>query len=141
MGNAGSWSVYWYNGLIVSSEIGRGLDVFALKPSAMLTQNEIDAANTVRFDYLNPQGQPKIVWPASFALARAYVDQLERSGGVSGSKVKAYRAALTEAEAKRGAERQAALKALGGMVRKSIGGQDAGRVTKLAEAVEALAAQ
>jgi hypothetical protein len=141
MGNAGSWSVYWYNGLIVSSEIGRGLDVFALKPSAMLTQNEIDAANTVRFDYLNPQGQPKIVWPASFALARAYVDQLERSGGVSGSKVKAYRAALAEAETKRGAERQAALKALGSTVRKSVGGKDADRVTKLADAVEALAAQ
>ena len=141
MGNAGSWSVYWYNGLLVSSEIGRGLDVFALKPSAMLTQNEIDAANTVRFEFLNPQGQPKIVWPASFALARAYVDQLERSGGVSGSKVKAYRAALAEAEAKRGAERQAALKALGSAVRKSVGGKDAGRVTKLADAVEALAAQ
>jgi len=141
MGNAGSWSVYWYNGLIVSSEIGRGLDVFALKPSAMLTQNEIDAANTVRFEFLNPQGQPKIVWPPSFALARAYVDQLERSGGVSGSKVKAYRAALTEAEAKGGAERQAALKALGSTVRKSVGGKDADRVTKLADAVEALAAQ
>ena len=141
LGNAGSWSVYWYNGVIVSSEIGRGLDVFALKPSAMLTQNEIDAANTVRFEYLNPQGQPKIVWPASFALARAYVDQLERSGGVSGSKVKAYRAALAEAETKRGAERQAALKALGSTVRKSVGGKDADRVTKLADAVEALAAQ
>jgi len=141
MGNAGSWSVYWYNGLIVSSEIGRGLDVFALKASAMLTQNEIDAANTVRFAFLNPQGQPKIVWPASFALARAYVDQLERSGGVSGSKVKAYRAALAEAETKRGAERQAALKALGSTVRKSVGGKDADRVTKLADAVEALAAQ
>src|SRR3989440_545536 len=25
---AGSWSAYWYNGYIVSSEIGRGLDVF-----------------------------------------------------------------------------------------------------------------
>ena len=141
MGNAGSWSIYWYNGVIVSSEIGRGLDVFALKASAMLTQNEIDAANTVRFAFLNPQGQPKIVWPASFALARAYVDQLERSGGVSGSKVKAYRAALAEAETKRGAERQAALKALGSTVRKSVGGKDADRVTKLADAVDALAAQ
>ncbi len=130
MGNAGSWSVYWYNGVIVSSEIGRGLDVFALKPSAMLTQNEIDAANTVRFAFLNPQGQPKIVWPASFALARAYVDQLERSGGVSGSKVKAYRAALAEAETKRGAERQAALKALGSTVRKSVVATQADTVTK-----------
>ncbi len=27
---AGSWSVYWYNGVIVSSEIARGLDIFEL---------------------------------------------------------------------------------------------------------------
>ena len=27
---AGSWSVYWYNGAIVSSEIQRGLDIFEL---------------------------------------------------------------------------------------------------------------
>ena len=30
---AGSWSVYWYNGMIVSSEIQRGLDIFELLPS------------------------------------------------------------------------------------------------------------
>ena len=47
-------------------------------PSAFISQNEIDAAKTVHFDYLNVQDQPKIVWPASFALARAYLDQLER---------------------------------------------------------------
>ena len=28
--SAGSWSVYWYNGVLVSSEIFRGLDVFEL---------------------------------------------------------------------------------------------------------------
>src|SRR5204863_9074897 len=28
--NAGSWSAYWYNGVIVSSEIGRGLDIFEI---------------------------------------------------------------------------------------------------------------
>src|SRR5690606_3608192 len=44
----GSWSVYWYNGLIVSSEIARGLDVFALTPSEYLSANEIEAANSVR---------------------------------------------------------------------------------------------
>ena len=33
MGNGGSWSVYWYNGYMVSSEIGRGLDIFELVPS------------------------------------------------------------------------------------------------------------
>ena len=69
----------------MSSEIARGLDIFELTPSALLSQNEIDAAKTVQLDYLNAQGQPKFVWPPSFALARAYVDQLERSRGLSAS--------------------------------------------------------
>ncbi|MEN9592487.1 MAG: hypothetical protein RJA21_954 [Gemmatimonadota bacterium] len=56
----GSWSVYWYNGNIVSSEIARGMDVAQLMPSEFISQNEIDAANTVKWDYLNAQGQPKI---------------------------------------------------------------------------------
>ncbi len=73
---AGSWSAYWYNGLIFSSEIVRGLDVFDLTPSAFISQNEIDAAKTVKFDYLNVQGQQKLVWPPSFALARAYVERV-----------------------------------------------------------------
>ena len=30
MASGGSWSVYWYNGVIVSSEISRGLDIFEL---------------------------------------------------------------------------------------------------------------
>ena len=79
----GSWSVYWYNGLIVSSEIARGLDVFELLPSGLISQNELDAAKTVRFDYLNAQEQRKFVWPASFAKARAYLDQLERDNGLA----------------------------------------------------------
>ena len=79
----GSWSVYWYNGLIVSSEIARGLDIFELLPSGLITQNELDAAKTVRFDYLNAQEQRKFVWPASFAKARAFLDQLERSNGLA----------------------------------------------------------
>ncbi|HET9603577.1 MAG TPA: hypothetical protein VFO96_04755, partial [Gemmatimonadales bacterium] len=41
MQSGGSWSVYWYNGNIVSSEIARGLDIFQLKPSAFISQNEI----------------------------------------------------------------------------------------------------
>src|SRR3954469_1274923 len=59
----GSWSAYWYNGVIVSSEISRGLDIFELTPSAFISQNELDAAKTVHYDYLNTQGQPKMVWP------------------------------------------------------------------------------
>src|SRR5690606_32198828 len=77
--SAGSWSAYWYNGYIYSSEIARGLDIFELTPSEFLTQNEIDAAKTVRFREFNAQEQKKFTWPPSFALARAYLDQLERN--------------------------------------------------------------
>src|SRR5213594_2497925 len=79
MVGAGSWSAYWYNGVIVSSEIARGLDIFALQPSGFLSQNEIDAAKSVHFDEFNTQGQLRFVWPSTFAQARAYVDQLERT--------------------------------------------------------------
>jgi LVIVD repeat len=108
----GSWSVYWYNGSIVSSEIVRGLDVLELVPSPMLTQNEIDAAKTVKFDYLNTQGQPKLVWPASFSLSRAYLDQAERSGGLAATRVAAVRQALASAESASGAQRKSALSKL-----------------------------
>ncbi len=106
---AGSWSAYWYNGYIVSSEIGRGLDVFELLPSGMLSQNEIDAAKLVHFDYLNVQDQPKLVWPASFVVARAYLDQLARSNGLAPDKVAAARSALARAEQLSGQPRRDAL--------------------------------
>ena len=105
----GSWSVYWYNGNIVSSEIARGMDVAQLVPSAFISQNEIDAANTVKWDYLNAQGQPKISWPPSFALAKAYTDQLERKGCVAPAKIGDIRAQIANAEKANGAARNAAL--------------------------------
>jgi LVIVD repeat len=108
----GSWSVYWYNGSIVSSEIARGLDVAELTPSEHLTQNEIDAAKTVRWNYLNAQGQPKIEWPASFSLAKAYLDQLERGRCLSASRVSAVRRELETAERASGAARGQALQKL-----------------------------
>ena len=106
---AGSWSAYWYNGYIVSSEIGRGLDVFELEPSGLLSQNEIDAAKLVHYDYLNVQDQPKITWPASFVVARAYLDQLERSNSLAPGRVTAARTALTRAERLSGQQRRDAL--------------------------------
>jgi hypothetical protein len=106
---AGSWSAYWYNGYIVSSEIGRGLDVFELTPSALLTQNEIDAANLVHFDYLNVQDQPQLSWPASFPVARAYLDQLARNNGLTAAKVASARSALASAERLAGPKRKTAL--------------------------------
>src|SRR5213078_38904 len=95
---AGSWSAYWYNGYIVSSEIARGLDIFELTPNALLTQNEIDAAKLIHFDYLNAQDQQQLVWPASFVVARAYLDQLARSNGLAPEKLSAARSALARAE-------------------------------------------
>jgi parallel beta-helix repeat protein len=106
---AGSWSAYWYNGYIYSSEFLRGLDIFELVPSAHLSQNEIDAAKTVRLDHLNVQTQPRFVWPASFPLVRAYVDQLERSNGLTTDRIAAVRRSLADAEGASSAARRQAL--------------------------------
>ena len=136
----GSWSVYWYNGSIVSSEIARGLDIAELTPSEFISQNEIDAAKTVHMDYLNAQGQPKLVWPPSFALARAYVDQLERNKCLSTARIAAVRSALSTAERAAGSQRKDALStlatALDGDARGSC---DASRIGKLSQAVRDLA--
>jgi hypothetical protein len=94
----GYWSAYWHNGHVYGSDIARGLDVFRLTPSQHLSQNEIDAALLVRFDEFNPQEQPRIEWPASFAVARAYIDQLERNEGVSADRIAQLRVSLERAE-------------------------------------------
>ncbi len=111
---AGSWSVYWYNGVMVSSEIARGLDIFELVPSAHLSQNEIDAAKTVVLEEFNAQGQPRLTWPPSFARARAHLDQLERSGGLSATRLATAREALAAAERAGGSARATALNTLAG---------------------------
>jgi hypothetical protein len=105
----GSWSAYWYNGYIVSSEISRGLDIFELQPSAFISQNEIDAAKLIHFDYLNAQDQQQLVWPASFVVARAYLDQLARSNGLAPDELSAARTALAGAERLSGQGRRDAL--------------------------------
>ena len=139
MGNGGTWSVYWYNGVMVSSEISRGLDVMELQPSAHISQNEIDAAKTVVLDHLNAQGQPKFVWPPSFALARAYTDQLERSNGLSAARIEAVRGALTTAEKATGGARKSALRTLGSALEKDAGtSSDAAKVRTLVAAVKDL---
>ena len=107
--DGGSWSAYWYNGNIVSSEISRGLDIYELLPSPALSQNEIAAAKLVHFDYLNVQDQPKLVWPASFVVARAYLDQLARNDGLSRKRRTEVAAALDREETLSGSERSAAL--------------------------------
>jgi hypothetical protein len=136
----GTWSAYWYNGYIYGSEISRGLDVWDLTPSAFVSQNEIDAAKLVHFDYFNAQQQPKLVWPAHFSVARAYVDQLERNNGISTDRLKAIRRELDRAEQRAGAERQQVLGQLATQLEgeaRSAG--DPVRVGALASAVRALA--
>lgn len=110
--SAGSWSIYWYNGLLVNSEIARGLDIFEMISSEFITQNEIDAANTVVLEYFNPQGQPKFVWPASKPLVRAYFDQLERNRELDMGSIAGMRTALTRAEQLSGSRQHDALRTL-----------------------------
>jgi hypothetical protein len=137
----GSWSVYWYNGLIVSSEIARGLDIFELLPSGLITQNELDAAKTVKFDYLNAQEQRKLVWPASLAKARAFVDQLERSGGLAAARIGSVRQELDAAEKLSGQAKQQALKKLTTQLTADAkSSSDQPKARMLAEAVRELAA-
>jgi hypothetical protein len=94
----GEWSAYWYNGSIYGSEIARGLDIFELTPTKFLTQNEIDAAKTVRVAELNVQDQQKLEWPAQLVVAKAYVDQLERSQALPAERIAALRAGIRDAE-------------------------------------------
>jgi len=136
---AGSWSVYWYNGMIVSSEIQRGLDIYELLPSGLISQNEIDAAKTVRFDYLNAQEQRKLVWPASFPLAKAYLDQLERDKGLDAARITAVRSSLTSAEKQSGQKRKTALTQIASELAKETGGDQA-KIKLLSGAVTDLAA-
>ncbi|MGH7533403.1 MAG: LVIVD repeat-containing protein [Gemmatimonadales bacterium] len=141
MVGAGSWSAYWYNGVIVSSEIARGLDVFALQPSGLISQNELDAAKSVHFSEFNTQGQPKFWWPASFALSGAYVDQLARSHGLSTARITAVRAALAAAWKTSGSTRSQMLTTLAGSIDGDVAGSsESGKVTTLAASVSELAA-
>ncbi len=136
---AGYWSVYWYNGHLIGSEIGRGLDILALKPSDMLSQNEIDAARLVRYDEVNPQLQRRIVWPAHFSVARAYVDQLERNKTLPDTRITALNQALDSAERASGATRRSALTALAAQLTgEAARSGDAAKVRDLAGVVRAL---
>jgi hypothetical protein len=136
----GSWSVYWYNGVIVSSEIARGLDIFELTPSGHLSQNEIDATKSVKLDYLNAQGQPHYEWPATFALARSYVDQLDRSDGLTADQLNATRGALRAAEQASGTARRDTLNRLASRLQSAAAASnDGAKVDMLVGTVRALA--
>ncbi len=134
----GDWSAYWYNGHIYASEIARGLDVFELTPTKNLTQNEIDAAKTVRVSELNVQNQERIVWPRKLVVAKAYVDQLERSQALPADRIAALRQAIQSAETSRlNRSSMAKLKSLAASVEQTAGttqnAADANRMHALAD--------
>jgi hypothetical protein len=109
----GYWGAYWHNGLIYGAEISRGLDVFALAPSEWLTESELEAARLVRFEEFNPQHQPRILWPAHFAVARALHDQLVRHDGAAPAWTAEVRRELERLEGlPAGSERRDGLSAL-----------------------------
>ena len=114
----GYWSTYWYNGKVYGTEIARGLDVFALLPSEHLTESEIAAAEIAdQGERFNPQQQFKTTWPAEPVVARAYMDQLERSQPLQDSLTADLSAALDRSESQlrsggRDAELAASLESL-----------------------------
>ena len=131
----GHWSAYWYNGYIYGSEIARGLDILELTPTEHLSQNEIDAAKTVRFSQLNVQAQERIQWPRKLVVAKAYLDQLERSQGLSTEQITSLRDAIQKAEGNKGELKK--LKKLASSVEKSVAtaksDADSARLRALAE--------
>ena len=90
----GHWSAYWYNGLIYGTEIARGLDVFRLTPSDVLSENELAAAELVRMNEFNAQHQRRISWPRGCVVARAYLDQLTRAKAIDDDRARAVRVLL-----------------------------------------------
>ncbi len=114
----GYWSAYWYRGYIYGTEIARGLDVLELLPSEHLSENELAAASSIAPAAFNAQQQRAIDWPVRPVIARAYLDQLERSDTL-------------------GADRRAALSAL--LDRAGGADTDPALAAELTSAAEALA--
>ena len=137
----GSWGAYYWNGMIISSELDRGMDILELTPSDQLSANEIAAAKLVRFDRYNPQSQPKLTWPPAFVVVRSYLDQLVRNRGLATERTDAISSALDMAEMKSGAARAAALTALAQQVDRDVSGaKDGPRVRTMASEIRRLAA-
>jgi len=96
----GYWSTYWYRGKIYGTEIARGMDVLALVPSEHLSANEVAAAAIAnQNERFNPQQQFQVTWPDEPVVAGAYIDQLQRSNGLSSSLVADLNTALERSAA------------------------------------------
>ncbi|MGD9589694.1 MAG: LVIVD repeat-containing protein [Pyrinomonadaceae bacterium] len=135
----GAWSAYWYNGFIYSSEIARGLDIFELVPTKHISQNEIDAAKSAKLSVLNVQTQERYKWPNKMAVAKAYLDQIERSQALPAGKIAELRDAVAKAEgSKLGKKERSELNKLAAYLEsaaKAKSGSDSSRIAALASAL------
>jgi hypothetical protein len=111
------------------------LDVFELTPTKDLTQNEIDAAKAVRTSHLNVQTQERIDWPRSLIVAKAYVDQLERSQALPSDRITGLRDAIQKAEgsSKERGKLKSQAKSLDKDAASAKNGADSARLRALAE--------
>ena len=132
---AGHWSAYWYNGFVYGTEIARGLDIFRMTPSPLLSKNEIDAAVAARAKGFNAQQQLRVAWPATPVVGRAYLDQLTRNSAIQADRAAAVKAALDKKPA------AAQLETLAGQLESDAGkasGADASRLLALAKVLRAI---
>ncbi|MCL7926567.1 MAG: hypothetical protein M8841_02160, partial [marine benthic group bacterium] len=91
-------------------------------------------------DHLNAQGQQMFKWPASFALARAQIDQLQRAGELDAGRAESTRDALTELETAPASERQNALMNMAARLDELAGdAANPARINELAGTVRKLA--
>src|SRR4029078_11938347 len=86
--------------------------LYALGPSGLNTENNLAAAKTVKMPYWNTQDQMKYTWAPSFVLAKAYLDQLERSKSLPSDVFAATKTSRANAERASGASRRTALTTL-----------------------------
>ena len=98
------------------------------------------ARSVAQFEQLNAQEQPPLVWPPSFALARAYADQLARSNGLAPDRIATVRNELIRAERLTGQQRRDALTQLATRLESDAqSAADQAKVRMLAGAVRELA--
>ena len=139
----GFWSAYYYKGRIYGTEIARGLDVLALKPSSELSANEIAAAALATTDGpFNPQQQFPMRWPDAPVVARAYIDQLVRANALQPQVRASLEATLGQADARLTANAKdgalaGQLKALAGQ----LGDGERARKEALARTLDGIAAR
>ena len=108
--------------------------MFKLTPSEYLSQNEIDAASAIHLDEFNAQLQPRLSWPPSPAVARAYLAQLTRSNALTADRAAAVKSALEHHD-------KAKLDEIAGQLEQSAAGaagHDAVRLRSLAATLKGL---